>query len=224
MNSLLRKLHYVLFLCLLSHYGFSQDANLPKSSLALVNAVPGDANLFISFDGASIWPPGFKPGQSTGAVFFPAGSKQVTLSCDGYATTEARLDLTPGANCAIVVYPGNAVIDGPDKGKRSLSIYRLPPHAAGQKSPAKTKWSIILVGNNEPIEVELNGKKTLLPPNKKVDFSAPSSGVEVRHQGKAILGTAPEEVSEYWVVLYPTSQGMDAVLLDHGVHKMSDNG
>jgi hypothetical protein len=205
---------------------FSQDATLPKASLALVNAVPVDANVFISFDGVSIWPPGFTPGQSTAAVFFPAGSKKVTLSCDGYATTEAKLDLSPGANCAIVVYPGPIVNDGADKGKRALALYRLPSHPAGQKPPAGMKWSIVVVGSKDPVEVEINGKTMLLSPNKKADFSARSSGVEVKYKGKAIIGTAPEEVSEYWVVLYPKSEdiGMGAALLDHGVFKVPSGG
>jgi hypothetical protein len=187
-----------------------------QSSLSVVNAVTGDKNLFVSFDGQSIWPPGFTSGQSTASVIFPSGKKDLKIECEGYATTEAKLDLPVGANCALIFYPGELVAEGPDKGKRKVGVFIPAPHMRGARPPAGVRWKVVLVGTQQATEIEINGQKALLTPRKSTEVSpAAGSGISVEHKGKEVLGSAPEEAGEYWVVVFPVSDGFSAVLLNH---------
>jgi hypothetical protein len=191
-----------------------------QASLTVVNAITGDKNVFVSFDGQSIWPPGFTAGQSTGAVIFPSGTKQLKIECDGFAATEAKLDLPAGANCAMILFPGELVTDGPEKGKRRIGVFLPSPHQAGSKDLKGKRWKAVLVGTSASQEVEINGKKILLTPRKSAEFTAPPGGVTVRHQNRDILGVAPEEAGEYWVVVYPGDSGLQAALLTHSPFKV----
>jgi len=188
----------------------------PQASLTVVNAVPGEKNVFVSFDDQSIWPPGFVSGQSTAAVMFAAGKKRLKIECEGYSATEAVLDLPSGANCAFVMYPGELVGEGPDKGKRKIGVFLPAPHLGGAKKPPAGKvWKIVLVGSKEARELEVNGKKLTLSPRKSLEFASPDGSAAVKFKGKDILGAAPEESGEYWVVVYPSGDALEAVLLNH---------
>jgi len=195
----------------------AQQDQLPQTALTVVNAVASPANLFISFDDQSIWPPGFTSGQSTAAVLFPAGRKKAKLACEGYASGEFELDLPSGGSCAIVVYPGEIVASGPDQGKRRLAVFSPKAHQAGAKRPTALRWSAVLVGSRNPVEVEINGKKQFLAPQKLVDLQAGPVGCDVKHLGKTIFGAAPDEPGDYIVVLYPSGEALQASLLNHAV-------
>jgi hypothetical protein len=195
----------------------AQQAEPSQTALTVVNAIAGPDNLFISFDDQSIWPPGFTSGQSTAAVLFPAGRKKAKFSCEGYASGEFELDLPPGGSCAIIVYPGEVVADGPDQGKRRLSVFSPKPHLAGAKRPTAIRWSAVLVGSRSPVEVEVNGKKQLLTPQKRIDLQGGPVGSEVKHRGKTILGATPEEAGDYIIVIYPVGEDLQAALLHHAV-------
>jgi hypothetical protein len=191
-----------------------------QASLSVVNAVPGPNNVFVSFDGGSIWPPGFTPGQSTAAVLFPAGKKSVQIQCEGFATVEANMDLPAGANCAMIIYPGAPVAEGPDRGKRKLSVFVPPSHPPGSKQTTGQRWKIILVGTEQSAELEVNGKKVLLTPRKSIELEQSGAGLEVKYQGKAILGAIPEDSGEYWAVVFPAEGGLGAVLHNHSAFKV----
>lgn len=186
----------------------------------MVNAVPGENNVFVSFDDQSIWPPGFTAGQSTAATMFPSGRKKVAIECEGYAKTEAMMELPSGANCAIIIYPGELVTEGSDRGKRRIGVFVPPPHQAAAKTISGKRWKVVLVGAEKSAEVEINGKKMLLTAKKSADFSPGGDGVLVKHQGREILGVAPEEAGEYWVVIFPGDNGFSAVLLNHSPFKV----
>ncbi len=209
----------IIFLSLAA--GLSQEvASTPQASLTVVNAIPGEKNVFVSFDGQSIWPPGFFAGQSTAPTIFPSGRKKVEIESDGYAKTEAMMDLPPGANCAIIMYPGELVSEGADKGKRKIGVFVPPPHRAEDKSITGKRWKVVLVGAEKSAEVEINGKKVQLTERKSADFVPTGLVVEIMHQGKQILGAAPEEPGEYWVVVFPSENGLSAVLLNHPQFKL----
>ena len=200
---------------------FSQEsAPVAQASLTVVNAVPGDKNVFVSFDDQSIWPPGFTAGQSTAAVMFPAGKKKIGIECEGYAKTGASIELPSGANCAIIIYPGELIAEGPDKGKRRIGVFVPPPHQPAAKRATGKRWKIVLVGAEKSAEVEINGKKILLSAKKSVDLSPGGEGVVVKYQGSEILGVAPEEAGEYWVVVFPNGDGVQAVMLNHSPFKV----
>lgn len=200
---------------------FSQEAvPVPQASLTVVNAVPGDKNVFVSFDDQSIWPPGFTAGQSTAAVMFPAGRKRIGIECEGYAKTEASMELPPGANCAMIIYPGELIAEGPDKGKRRIGVFVPAPHQPAAKQATGKRWKIVLVGATKSAEVEINGEKMLLSAKKSADLSPGGNGVVVTHQGREILGVAPEEAGEYWVVVFPSGNGLEAVMLNHSPFKV----
>jgi hypothetical protein len=207
---------------LLCSVGLAQDAQAPpQSSLVVVNAISGTKNVFVSFDGESIWPPGFTAGQSTGAVMFPSGSKQLKIECEGYASTDAKLELPVGANCAIIIYPGEVVAEGPDKGKRRIGVFMPAPHHPGNKELTRSRWKAVLVGAYSSQEVDINGKKVVLTPRKSTEFVSSTNGVTVRHQGRDLLGVAPEEAGEYWVVIFPGDSNLQAVLLTHSPFKIA---
>jgi hypothetical protein len=205
---------------LLWHAVAQEPPAAPHASLTLVNAVPSDKNVYISFDGQTIWPPGFTSGQSTGAVMFPSGTKQMKIECEGYAPTEAKIDLPPGANCAMIVFPGEVITDGPDKGKRKISVFLPKPHQAGSQALTKSRWKAVLVGTSASQEVEINGKKMVLEPRKSSEFAATAGGATVRHQGKELLGVAVEDVGEYWVVIFLGDSSLQAALLTHSPFKV----
>ena len=81
-------------------------------------------------------------------------------------------------------------------------------------------WKIVLVGAEKSAEVEINGKKILLSAKKSVDLSPGGEGVVVKYQGSEILGVAPEEAGEYWVVVFPNGDGVQAVMLNHSPFKV----
>jgi hypothetical protein len=193
-----------------------QPSQVAQGSLSVVNAITGDQNLFVSFDGQSIWPPGFTPGQSTAAVIFPSGKKELKVECEGYAATEAKLDLPVGANCALIFYPGEKIAEGPDKGKRKIGVFIPAPHARGSKPPQGIHWKVVLVGTQQTAEIEINGQKVSLAPRKSLAVAPAAGGaISVKHKGKELLGSAPEEAGEYWVVIFPETEALAAVLLNH---------
>lgn len=203
---------------------FAEDesASSGQASLAIVNAVSGDKNLFVSFDGQSIWPPGFTPGQSTASVMFPSGKKKLKVECEGYAPTEAVLDLPKGANCAVIFYPGNVAIEGPDKGKRKIGVFVPAPHLPGASAPKEIRFRIVSVGNSEPLELKVNGRKEIFLPSKSREISrSGQSLLRLEHQGVELFSTAPEEEGEYWVVIFPGSDGLSAVMLAHTPSELS---
>jgi hypothetical protein len=201
---------------------FAQEtAPVSQASLTVVNAVPGDKNVFVSFDDQSIWPPGFTAGQTTAAVMFAAGKKRLKIVCEGYSATEAVLDLPAGANCALVMYPGELVNEGPDKGKRKIGVFLPSPHLGGaQKAPAGKIWKIVLVGSAKAHDLELNGRQLSLAPRKSSEFASADGSATVKYQGKEILAVAPEEAGEYWVVVFPEGNDLKAVLLNHSAFKV----
>jgi len=187
----------------------------PHSSLTVVNAVPGVNNVHVSFDGQSIWPPGFKSGQSTAAVMFPSGKKNVRIECEDYASTDVVIDLSPGANCAMVLYPGDVVSEGPDIGKRSLGIYMPQPHPSGTKKTTGKRWKIVLASSAQALQVEVNGQEMSLQPRQAAEVVANRGNIEVKHRGTTLLEAAPSESGEYWVVVFQGEEGLVAVLFDH---------
>lgn len=209
------------FACRVDLVSAQEPPPVAQASLTVVNAVPGDENVFVSFDEQTIWPPGFTAGQSTAATMFPAGRKKVAIECEGYAKTEAMMELPSGANCAMIMFPGELVAEGPDKGKRRIGVFVPPAHPAQSKPVPGKRWKIVLVGAEKSAEVEINGKKILLTARKSADFSPGSDGVLVKQQGgREILGVAPEEAGEYWVVVFPRDDGLTAVLLNHSPFKV----
>jgi hypothetical protein len=211
---------------LLSFFGatavFSEEPSKGQShaSLTIVNAVPGDHNVNVIFDEVSIWPPGFTSGQATAAVFFPAGRKQVKLQCEGYAENKGALELPANANCAFVLYPGELVGEGDDKGKRKINMFVLPSHKAGTKETIGTRWKIVLLGSSSAEEVEVNGARMLLTPRKVVDVPAKGDRLTMKYRGEDIFGSAPEDSGDYWVVVFPSEGELQAVLLNHSPLKI----
>lgn len=207
---------FLFFAAALTAGATEQPSQVGQSSLSVVNAITGDKNLFVSFDGQSIWPPGFTPGQSTASVIFPSGKKELKVECEGYATAEAKLDLQSGANCALIFYPGETILEGPDKGKRKIGVFVPAPHVRGTKPPSGVRWKVVLVGTQQPAELEINGQKALLAPRKPLEVPVAARGaISVKHKDKEVLGSAPEDAGEYWVVVFPENEGVAAVLLVH---------
>jgi len=184
------------------------------STVVIVNTLPGPGNLFVKFGPEEIWPPGFTPGQSTGAVAFASGKKAIEARCQGFVTTRLEGELAPKANCAMVFYPGSEVKDGPDKGKRKIGLFQPPPLRSGV--PGKT-WHVILVGVGEPATVEINGKAVTLQPGRAERIETGQKlFVEVKQGGEPLLAESPEDAGEYWVVLYPAQPDkLAAALLRH---------
>jgi hypothetical protein len=184
------------------------------STVVIVNTLPGPGNLFVKFGAEEIWPPGFTPGQSTGAVGFPSGKKAIEARCEGFVTTRLDGELVPKANCAMVFYPGSEVKDGPDKGKRKIGLFQPEP----LKGPVKGKsWHLILVGTSASSTLEINGRAMTLQPGRaeKIELGG-KNFVEVKQGGETILAQSPEEPGEYWVVVYELQpKKLAAVLLNH---------
>jgi hypothetical protein len=86
---------------------------------------------------------------------------------------------------------------------------------AGAKASQGKRWRAVLAGTAEPQEVEINGKKLVLAPRKSTEFSAEGGLVVLKHKGKEVLATSPEEAGEYWVVVFPGDEGLRAVVLNH---------
>lgn len=184
------------------------------STVVIVNTLPGPGNLFVKFGPEEIWPPGFTPGQSTGAVAFPSGKKTIEARCQGFVTTRLEGELAPKANCAMVFYPGPEVKDGPDKGKRKIGLFQPEP----LKGPVKGKsWHVILVGATASSTLEINGRAVTLQPGRaeKIELGG-KHFVEVKQGGETILAQSPEEPGEYWVVVYEAQPNkLAAALLNH---------
>ncbi|NCW28112.1 MAG: hypothetical protein EBV83_07465 [Verrucomicrobia bacterium] len=202
-----------LFLCPTA--GQSQaPGEISSSTLVVVNTLPGPGNLFVKLGPEAIWPPGFTPGQSTGAVVFPSGKKVVEARCEGFVTSRMDGELAPKANCAMVFYPGAEVKEGPDKGKRKIGLFQPEP----LRGPVKGKnWHIILVGTMASSSLEINGKTVTLQPGRaeKIELGG-KNFVEVKQGGESILAQSPEEPGEYWVVVYEAQANkLAAALLNH---------
>lgn len=186
----------------------------PSSTLVVVNALPGPGNLFLKFGAEEIWPPGFTPGQSTGAVAFPSGKKAVEARSENFVTTKLDAELAPKANCAMVFYPGSEVKDGPDKGKRKIGLFQPEPLRQEVKG---ISWKIILVGASKSVSLEINGKKLTLEPERaqKID-PGERSYVAVRSGADLVLEHAPDGPGEYWLVIYEgEAKKLTATVLNH---------
>ena len=184
------------------------------STLVIVNTLPGPGNLFVKFGPEEIWPPGFTPGQSTGAVGFPSGKKMVEARCQGFVTTRLEGELAPKANCAMVFYPGAQVKDGPDKGKRKIGLFQPDPLRGGAQSKS---WHIILVGAVGPATLQVNEQPVMLEPGRSQRIETGGKHfVEVKQAGDTLLAESPEDPGQYWVVVYEGQPGkLTAVLLNH---------
>lgn len=209
---------FILACTLIFAFGGQGGAQVPappaSSTLVIVNTLPGPGNLFVKFGPEEIWPPGFTPGQSTGAVGFPSGKKAVEARCQGFVTTRLEGELAPKANCAMVFYPGSEVKDGPDKGKRKIGLFQPEP----LKGPVQSKnWHVILVGTTGSSRLDINGQTMTLQPGRaeKIEMGG-KHFVEVKQGGETILAQSPEEPGEYWVVVYEAQPNkLAAALLNH---------
>jgi len=197
------------------------EASAGQASLAIVNAVPSDKNLFVSFDGESIWPPGFVPGQSTASVMFSAGKKKLRVECEGFASAEGVLELPTGANCAAVFYSGEIANEGPDKGKRKIGVFLPTPHPPTASAPKDVSFKVVLVGATDPVELHVNGKKEVFLPSKTRLMGGLQQGLfSIEHKGSELLKASPDEPGEYLVVVYPSANKLSAVLLNHSPFKV----
>jgi hypothetical protein len=204
----------VLLLAWLPWPAHGQTSAPSNASIVLVNALPGPNNLYVRFGSEDIWPPGFTPGQSTGAVAFPSGKKAVEARSENFVTTKLDAELEPKANCAMVFYPGSEVKDGPDKGKRKIGLFQPEPLRQELKG---IFLKIILVGALKSVSLEINGKPMTLEPERaqKIDQGV-KSYVEIRHATDLILEYAPEGYGEYWIVVYEgEAKKLAAVVLNH---------
>jgi len=190
-------------------------AGARQSSLTLVNALPGPDNLHIKFGAEEIWPPGFTPGQSTGAVLFPSGKKVVELRCEGFAITRTEIDLPPGGNFAMVLYPGEEATEGPDKGKRKIGLFGPPP-ILPQQAPTGKNWQVLLVGPLAQTRLIINQKAVDLKAGQAVVADSNGGQIQVADGEKILLSSSPEGAGNYWVVIFGEKQeSLQAVCLNH---------
>lgn len=209
----------VLIFCLLASFlpalsGIAQTPAPAFGTVVVVNTLPGPGNLFVRFGPENIWPPGFSPGQSTGAVAFPAGKKAVEARCEGFVTTRLEAEIPAKANAAMVFYPGAEVKDGPDKGKRKIGLFQPEPHRAEIKG---RNWKIILVGGPTSATLSVNGGTMPLQRDRPETIGeGAGNGVEVKNGGETIFTAGVSDPGEYWVVVYESEPGkLAAVLLNH---------
>ena len=186
-----------------------------QSSLTLVNALPGPQNLHVKFGQEDIWPAGFTPGQSTGAVLFPAGKKKVQLLCEGFAQTEGEILMPPGGNAAMVFFPGEEIKDGPDKGKKKIGFFCPPSILPNQPLQGKN-WSVLLVGPLERAKLSLNGQPVDLSKGEPNQLGGKAGSMVIKCGEKALFSSNPEGDGNYWVILHGDSmENMQGVLLNH---------
>lgn len=186
-----------------------------KCSVTLVNALPGPANLHVKFGSEDIWPPGFTPGQSTGAVLFPFGRKAVELNCEGFATTKEEIAFPARSNVAMVFFPGEEVKDGPDKGKKKIAVFCPPPILPGHPPQGKN-WNVLLVGPLSQARLSLNSKMLDLKLGQPTTLNAGRGGISLENGNKLLLAVSPEEDGNYWVVVFGDNpDSLQAVILNH---------
>lgn len=197
--------------------GISQTG---QSSLTLVNALPGPENLHVKFGQEDIWPAGFTPGQSTGAVLFPSGKKKVQLTCMGFAPTLEEISLPPGGNFAMVFFPGENVKEGSDVGKKKIGLFCPPPILADQ-IPKGKNWNILLVGPMERVKLNFNGQPMELRKGESTKWSGKEARMVVESGQKMLLASSAEEEGNYWIVIYgDRDENIQAVLLNHVSYKV----
>ena len=185
------------------------------ASLTLVNALPGPQNLHVKLGQEDIWPAGFTPGQSTGAVLFPAGKKKVQMLCEGFAQTEGEILMPPGGNSAMVFFPGEEIKDGPDKGKKKIGLFCPPPILPNQPLQGKN-WSVLLVGPLERAKLSLNGQPVELRKGEPSQRAGKGGSMVINYGEKPIFSSNPDGDGNYWVILYGQSEeNIQAVLLNH---------
>lgn len=210
-----------LFLLLVITSGWAQTSGgqetgrAGQASLTLVNALPGPENLHVKFGQEDIWPAGFTPGQSTGAVLFPSGKKKVQLSCAGFAPTLEEISLPPGGNFGMVFFPGEKVKDGPDAGKKKIGVF-CPPPILPDQLPQRKNWSVLLVGPLERMKVKINGQGTDLEQGKPVPWKGDGGRMVVECGERMLLASSPEGDGNYWVILMgENEESIQAVVLNH---------
>ena len=186
-----------------------------KCSVTLVNALPGPANLHVKFGSEDIWPPGFTPGQSTGAVLFPFGKKAVELSCEGFATTKEEIVLPAKSNVAMVFYPGEEIMDGPNKGKKKIALFSPPP-ILPDHPPQGKNWHILLAGPLSQARLSVNAKMVDLKLGQPTTSDAGGGRILLESGKKTLLAASPEGDGNYWVVVFGDNpDSLQAVLLNH---------
>ena len=186
-----------------------------QASLTLVNALPGPQNLHVKLGQEDIWPAGFTPGQSTGAVLFPAGKKKVQMLCEGFAQTEGEILMPPGGNSAMVFFPGEEIKDGPDKGKKKIGLFSPPSILPNQPLQGKN-WSVLLVGPMDQAKLSLNGQPVELRKGGPSQRAGKGGSMVINYGEKTIFSSSPDVDGNYWVILYGESiENTQAVLLNH---------
>lgn len=195
--------------------GEKGQSDAGQVSLTLVNALPGPDHLHIKFGQEDIWPPGFTPGQSTAGVLFPSGKKRVQLLCQGFAQTAEEIFMPSRANFAMVLYPGEEIKDGPDKGKRKIGLFCPPPILSGQ-APNGKKWSVLLTGSMERTKVEVNGHLMELSKGVPRQLDRQERSVTVKSGDKVLLALSPEVDGNYWVIVFGQDEAsLQATVLNH---------
>jgi len=191
-----------------------------RVSLTLVNALPGTENLHLLMSESELWPQGFTPGQSTGGAIIPGGKVSMEARCAGFASTKFKADFPSGSNCAMILYPGEEVIEGPDKGKKKIGVFLPPPILAGQALKGKS-WHVLLAGPIPQAQVSINGKLLDLKMGEAVVAPSDRGGIVVEHAGKLLLASTPDEKGEYWAVVFGESTtSLQAVCLNHIVYSV----
>ena len=186
----------------------------PKASLVLVNALPGPENLHVLMASQDLWPPGFTPGQCTGAVILPGGKPAMEASCAGFVSTKFNADFPSRANCAIIFYPGDEVKEGPDKGKRKIGVFFPPPILEGQAPKGKI-WQAFLAGALAEASLTINKKPIRL--NLAQPLMLETQGyLEVEANGATLYADNPDSAGNYWLVFFGNSlDKLSVVTLNH---------
>lgn len=214
--------HFTTFLLLGLGFSSVLTAQVPpppakagQCSLVLLNALPAPQNLHVKFGTADIWPVGFKPGQSTGGVLFPSGKKSVEMLCDGFAPSKEEILLPPGGNFAMVFFPGEAMKDGPNKGKKQIALF-CPPPILPDHPPQGKNWHILLAGPLSQARLVVNAKMVDLKVGQPATADAGAGRILLENGNKILLAATPEDKGNYWVVVFGDSpDSLQAVLLNH---------
>jgi len=185
-----------------------------KASIVLVNALPGPENLHVFMSNQELWPSGFTPGQSTGAVIIPGGKPSMEARCPGFAPKKFTADFPNRANCAMVFYPGEEIQEGPDKGKRSIGVFFPPPILDGQ-APKSKNWMALLAGPLAEAALTFNEKPIRLNMAQPLKLEV-QGYLEVKSNGATLFSDNPDSAGNYWLILLGNSlDKLSVVKLNH---------
>ena len=147
------------------------------------------------------FPAGLASGQSVSSLQVPAGSVPLQFRMDGFLDGVGKAEAAAGQLCTFIFYPGPAVKEGKDAGKKPLKLFSLPPVPEAENKKI-FEWTVVYLGSLENVEIQANQKTLRLTHAQPVLAGQGERSFEITANGRSLAAVTVDTPENHVFVVF----------------------